>query len=95
MADQGIRMIMQNAASHMRDVIEPTVQAMRAGNTPTDEEQLDEYMKARGNAAAMANLVLAKMKRYQEMTGQPLGIDPLTAARQYEQAMERKIAQRR
>lgn len=87
--DDTMRQVVQGAAAHMHDVLGPAVQSMRAGNTPTDEEQLDEYAKVRGDPYATANLVVSKMRAYEALTGRKMGIDPLTAARQYEQAMER------
>ena len=93
--NQGVRQIVQNANQHMRDVMEPTMHAMRQGNVPTEEEQIDEYRAVRGDPHKTAAVVVGKMKNYEQVTGRKLGIDPLQAARQWEQAMERLMAARR
>lgn len=87
------RELVQGAVQNLAQVATPLVRQI--ANAPlTEAEQLREYDKVRGDPAKTAQKVLSMMQQYQQEHGAPLGVDPLTAARQWETAMETLRAKR-
>lgn len=94
MAQENPRELMEGALKELQQVAQPVMQQAQ-GAPLTDAEQLREYERVRGNPHRVAAKVMSMMQTYQQTYGRPLGMDPLTAARQWEAAMETLRAKQR
>ena len=82
------REIVEKAKANMRAVLDKVAEQAKLETVPTQNEQVQEYLQVRGDPFKVAQLVVGKLKAFEQATGRPLGKDPLTAAREYERDME-------